>query len=168
MVKLKLEIPDRGGIDIRRNICMSLCVLTVIAIVLGVALTATAQSASKQVVFSGIGLFSYTSANPADKAFGFWIWCEGESTNPYHGACSGAMYFYGLAITKHVAGGVTEQAEGVYQMTVASTADDTIQSCTLTNVTPITNGPHNTVNVSCVLPAGTGSVTHAVVNVTGP
>jgi hypothetical protein len=125
-------------------------------------------SASKQIVFSGGGVYSYTVANPADNHFGFWIWCEGESANPYHGICNGAMYFYGLAITKHVAGGVSELSEGVYQMTVASTVDDSIQSCTLTNTGTPSSGPHNVVNVSCSVPAGSGASTTAVVNVTGP
>jgi hypothetical protein len=143
--------------------------LAAIAMLLLIAQSAPAQSSnsSKQVVFSGGGVFSYTVANPPDKHFGFWIWCEGESTNPYHGQCSGAMYFYSLlAATKHVAGGVTELSEGVYQMTVASTIDDSV-SCTLTNAAPPTHGPSNTVTVLCTAPEGTGSSTNAVVNVTG-
>jgi len=145
------------------------CVLTAIAMLLLIAQGAPAQSSnsSKQVVFSGGGVFSYTSANPPDKHFGFWIWCEAESTNPYHGECSGAIYFYSLiTATKHVAGGVTELSEGIYQMTVASTVDDSV-SCTLTNAAPPKSGPANTVTVSCTIPAGSGSSTNAVVNVTG-
>jgi hypothetical protein len=150
-----------------RSISRTICVLGVVAMMLWTLYGTPVQAASKQVVFSGPGVYSYASANPAHKAFGFWIWCEGESTNPYHGVCSGAMYFYGLPLTKHVAGGVTEVSEGIYQMTVVSTADDTIQSCTLKNATA-NHGPTNTVDVSCVAPAGGGSSTNAVVNVTGP
>ena len=151
----------------RRSIFTSTCVLTAIAMLLLIAPPASAQS-SKQVVFSGGGVFSYTTANPPDKHFGFWIWCEGESGNPYHGEFSGAMYFYSLIVaTKHVAGGATETSEGIYQMTVASTLEDSV-SCTLTNAAAAKSGPHNTVNVSCTAPAGSGSSTNAVVNVTGP
>jgi len=139
--------------------------LMFLAIVAGVcAFVASSASASgpTQIVFSKTGAFS-----PSLGPFGFWIWCEGESTNPYHGQCNGAMYFYSLiAATKHVAGGVTELSEGVYQMTVASTLDDSV-SCTLTNAAAPKGGPNNTVNVSCTVPAGSGSSTTAVVNVTG-
>jgi len=150
----------------KRSIFTSTCVPTAIAVVLLIAPGALAQS-SKQIVFSGTGVFAYTTANPPDKHFGFWIWCEGESTNPYQGNCSGAMYFYSLMNpTKHVAGEVTEVSEGVYKMTVVSTVDGSV-SCTLTNTPPVKHGPTNTVTVSCSTPAGGGSSTNAVVVVTG-
>ena len=76
------------------------------------------------------------------------------------------MYFYGLGITKHVAGSVLELSEGVYQMSVVSTVDDSV-SCTLTNSTPLQKGPKNTVSVACTAPAGSGSSTNAVITVTG-
>src|SRR5215470_1469231 len=77
--------------------CGSLCL--VIAVLPFLA-TPVAQAAnnSEQIVFSGTGSFSTVTP------FGFWIWCEGDSGNPYQGECNGAMYFYGLGITKHVAG----------------------------------------------------------------
>ncbi len=123
------------------------------------------SNASKQVVFSGTGLGDFSNT---PTPFGFWIWCEGESGNPYVGKCSRAMYFYALGITKHVAGMVVEPAEDTYQMTVASTADSSIESCVLTNVPPITSGPTNAVNVSCGTPSGSGQSATAVVKVTGP
>jgi hypothetical protein len=122
------------------------------------AFPARAQQNSEQIIFSGGGTFAYTNASPGTNAFGFWIWCESaESSNPYHGLCNGAMYFYGLGLTKHVAGGATEISDGVYQMSVVSTADDTI-SCTLTNSAPAQNGPKNTIPVKCTSPAGSGWV----------
>jgi hypothetical protein len=130
-------------------------------------LPAQSQQNSEQIVFSGAGTFTYTNASPGTNAFGFWIWCESaEASNPYHGVCNGAMYFYGLGITKHVAGGATEISDGVYQMSVVSTVDDTI-SCTLTNAAPAQKGPKNTIMVACTAPAGSGVSTTAVVNITG-
>ncbi len=125
---------------------------------------ADAANNSEQVVFStsgGSGTFGGKATG-----FGFWIWCEGQSSNPYQGACNGSMYFYALGIVKHVAGMVTETATDTYQMDVVSTADDSV-ACTLTNVPPITSGPTNTVNVSCTKPSGSGTAT-SVVKVTGP
>jgi len=116
-------------------------------------------------VFSGTGSF------PAITPFGFWIWCESQdSSNPYHGECNGAMYFYALGITKHVAGMVNETGEGVYQISVVSTVDDSV-ACTLTN-SSLVHGPHNTVTATCTAPSAVGSSTgtsnNAVINVTGP
>src|ERR1700746_1761714 len=120
--------------------CMSLCLaLAVLQFV--AAPRAQAANNSEQIVFSGTGSF------PGATPFGFWIWCEGDSSNPYQGECNGAMYFYALGITKHVAGMVAETAEGKYQMSVVSTLDDSV-ACTLTN-SPIVPGPHNTVTASC-------------------
>jgi hypothetical protein len=127
---------------------------------------ARAANNSEQIVFSGTGAF--TGVTP----FGFWIWCESQdSGNPYHGECNGAMYFYALGITKHVAGMVNEIAEGVYQMSVVSTVDDSV-ACTLTNSSPVANGPHNTVMATCTAPSDvggiTGTSTNSVIAVTGP
>jgi hypothetical protein len=130
-------------------------------------LPARSQQNAEQIVFSGGRAFTYTNVSPGTNACGFWIWCEpADASNPYHGQCNGALYFYDLGITKHVAGGVTEITEGVYQMSVVSTVDDTI-ACTLTNTAPAQKGPKNTVSVTCTAPAGTGMSTTAVVNVTG-
>ncbi len=154
---------------------MSLLKLLIAAVLVVFVLQLTphlnAQKNSEQIVFSGTGNFTYTnqSPSPSDNAFGFWIWCESqESSNPYHGECNGAMYFYGLGITKHVAGDVIESttSEGVYQMSVVSTKDDTV-SCTLTNTLPTQSGPRNTINVSCTAPLGSGASSTAVINVTG-
>ena len=117
---------------------------------------------SEQVVFSGTGFGTFGGGSP----FGFWIWCEADSENPYAGECNGAMYFYGLGITKHVDGEITEPSEGHYVMAVESR--DGSVACTLANPASATRGPSNTVTVSCTKPAGTGASTNAVVNVTGP
>jgi hypothetical protein len=117
---------------------------------------------SEQVVFSGTGFGSFGGGSP----FGFWIWCEADSENPYAGECNGAMYFYALGITKHVDGTIAEPAEGDYVMTVTSRGGSV--ACTLANVGPASKGPTNTVNVVCSSPAGAGASTNAVVNVTGP
>jgi hypothetical protein len=127
---------------------------------------AHAAQNSEQVVFSGTaaGVFNDTST-----PVGFWIWCEADSANSYVGECNGAMHFNGLGLTKHVIdvdGGIIELAEGQYQITVGST--DGSVACTLTNTLPVTQGPTNTVTVTCTSPAGTGSSTTAVVRVTGP
>jgi hypothetical protein len=133
---------------------------------------AAAQS-SEQVVFAdtdnpgNTGTFVYTNLNPKDNHFGFWIWCEGNSTNPYKGACNGAMYFYGIALTKGVFGTITEPSEHAYVMTVRSSDNKVV--CTLTNVPPITSGLTNTVNVACSAPAGVGTSPHnTIVKATGP
>src|SRR5215472_6049523 len=101
--------------------------LLAVIVILTVASASQAANNSEQIVFSGTGSF------PGITPFGFWIWCESkDSTNPYQGQCNGAMYFYALGITKHVAGMVNEIAEGVYQFSVVSTLDDSV-ACTLTN-----------------------------------
>src|SRR5215475_10655443 len=115
----------------------SLLLALVVVLFLVAGSPARAANNSEQIVFSGTGGFPVTP-------FGFWIWCEGDSTNPYQGECNGAMYFYALGITKHVAGMVTEIAEGVYRMDVVSTIDDSV-ACKLTNSAPVVQGPHNTV-----------------------
>jgi hypothetical protein len=120
---------------------------------------AMAQKNSEQIVFSGTGSGDFG-------VFGFWVWCEADSGNPYQGRCSGSTYFYDLRITKHVTGQVSEPDEHEYQMVVSS--KDGSVACTLTNVPPITKGPTNTVNASCSAPAGDGTSTNAVVRATGP
>jgi len=118
---------------------------------------------SEQVVFSGGG-FSADLNSP----YGFWIWCEADSTNPYQGACNGAMYVYARALTKHVSGTIIELAPSTYRMMVGS--DDGSIIATLTNTPPVQQGPHNTVTVDFAAPApgGTSSSDKNVVNVTGP
>jgi hypothetical protein len=121
---------------------------------------------SEQVVFSGVAASNSTFANGSP--VGFWIWCEAESTNSYVGECNGSMYFYALGITKHVDDvSIVEPSEGLYQITVKSTKDDSI-ACTLSNTPPPVNGPNNTVSVVCQTPSGSAVSNNAVVKVTGP
>ena len=113
---------------------------------------------SEQVVFSGIGSGGFGP-------FGFWVWCQVETSNPYETDCNGSMYFYQLGLVKHVTGDVSEPADDQYQMDLAS-ADGSV-ACTLTNEPPIVSGPHNTVDASCSSPSGKGSSTNAVVTNNG-
>lgn len=117
---------------------------------------------SEQIVFSGTGFGDFGP-------FGFWIWCQDpESSTPYAEECAGAIYFYGLHITKGVEGDVTEGPDGIYTMTVTSRKGDSV-SCTLVNDSEeITVGPTNDVTVTCSSPAGSGHSDNSVINVTGP
>jgi len=137
--------------------------LTTVAVMGASALGAAEPRNSEQVVFSGGGTGTF-GGNPTP--FGFWIWCEADSTNPYTGTCQGAMYFYVLGLVKSVKGAVVEPEENSYMM-VVTTSDQTV-FCSLQNVPPIVHGPVNTVNVNCQAPAGNGVSNSAVVNVTGP
>jgi hypothetical protein len=135
----------------------------------GIAVAQPGQGAdhhSEQIVFSGTGFGTF---NDAPTPFGFWIWCQdADSSTPYAGECNGAMYFYGLGVTRGVEGEVIETSEGIYQMTVASRRDGSV-SCQLTNAEEeLNSGPNNTVDVNCTTPSGSGQSTNAVVNVTGP
>lgn len=141
------------------------------AVVLLIGGVATARGQSEQIVFSGTGSGTF---NDRETPFGFWIWCQDE--NPadvdYAGECAGAMYFYGLGITKAVEGEVEEGAnEGEYIMTVMSRKGTSV-SCVLRNELntegEISHGPHNIVHVDCTTPTGGGTSENAVVNVTGP
>ena len=142
----------------------------VMALVVGIAATlllsqpVMAQSASTQVVFSGTGSGTFGGKTTP---FGFWIWCEGGSSNTYVGACRGAMYFYALGITRPVSGTATGSGS-LFTMTVHSPGQTPVVNCTLNNPNAPVSGPHNTVDVSCSAPSGSGAVTNAVVVVTGP
>lgn len=146
----------------------------VAAVILWVAHGSVTRAAnnSEQIIFSDSGTGSGTFVNPStgnreSTPFGFWVWCEGDSTNPYQGNCQGAMYFYAFAITKHVSGTVAETATpNSYMMSVASS--DGAVHCALTNTPPITKGLTNTVSVVCSAPSGSGSDKRAVVHATGP
>jgi len=134
------------------------------ALVAGVFVTGPAASAannSEQVVFSGTGSGTFGTVQ-------FWVWCEADSNNPYQGECNGAMSFPALSLTRHVEDVVpiAEPEEHMYVMTVASS--DGAIACTLTNEPPIVQGPHNTVDISCTSPSGTGQSTTAIVHATGP
>ena len=149
-----------------------------LAVLLAASLTASAQTASSsQVVFSGAGTGTFGGKS---SPFGFWVWCESNSTNPYFRLCNGAMYVYALSLTRSVRGRLSEfnpttktfvapGAGGVesdiFQMTVSS-ADGKI-ACTLTNTPPITSGPTNNVTASCSAPVGGGSSKTSVVAETG-
>jgi hypothetical protein len=140
--------------------------LAIAAVVLCGAPRAGAQNThhSEQVVFSGGG-FSEDLGSP----YGFWIWCEADSTNPYQGLCNGAMYVYARGLTKHVSGTMTEFPEhsSSYHMAVAS--QDRSIIAVLTNTPPVKQGPHNTVTVDFSAPSvGSGVSDKNVVNVTGP
>jgi hypothetical protein len=142
--------------------------LTLVAIAAMPALGAGQGEAhhSEQVVFSGTGTGTFDGT---DTPFGFWVWCEAESDNPYAGRCNGAMYFYALGITRSVKGTNSEVGEDsdVYTMVVSST--DGAVACSLTNPNgPSNHGPSNEVDVVCGSPSGTGTSTTAVVNITHP
>ena len=149
--------------------------LTLVVLMLGVvafssARRTSAREASEQVIFSGVGFFGEQS-EIAGSPFGFWIWCESDSQNPYAGRCNGAMYIYALGITKHVDGTIEEietNTGEAYEMDVHSR--DGVLAATLQNVAPNVKGPRNTVNAVFAMPAGVGggTSTNAVVNVTGP
>lgn len=150
-------------------------VVLVSALVLRISPRKTAlAAASGQVVFSGGGIFTDDSLAAPITPFGFWIWCEGASSNPYQGECNGAMYFYALGITKHVSGTATGTGR-VFTMNVGS--NDGSVNCSLTNSTPVLSGPSNLVTVTCTAPSALvdsvdhdtqGVSTTAVVNITGP
>jgi hypothetical protein len=128
-----------------------------------------AQAASsEQVVFSKTGGFGVY--NGVGTPFGFWIWCEADSTNPYHGVCSGSMYFYNPAVgvgiaAQPVSGSISEPTEHRYVMSVQSLNKSI--SCLLSNQTVVA-GPNNSIDVKCTLPSGDAIATGAIVNVTGP
>jgi hypothetical protein len=145
-----------------------LAVLGLVAAVAAVAVlavsSAQAANSSEQVIFSKTGAFS-----PSLGPFGFWVWCEADSQNPYAGACNGSMYFYLFGTPRHVSGFITEGASGIYTMHVSS-ADGFIR-CTLTNTAQAVSGPKNTVHVDCTSAppiSGSADASGAVVNVTGP
>jgi hypothetical protein len=140
--------------------------LAALLMLVGAAAAQPANNA-EQVIFSGTGSGTFNSVN---QGFGFWIWCQ--NSNPagqYSGVCQGAMYFYGLGITKHVFGEVSEIGTNTdgsdrYRMDVTN---GTNVSCTLKNWSG-GKGPHNNVSVWCSSPSGSGSSNNAVVNATGP
>jgi hypothetical protein len=135
-------------------------------------------AASEQIIFantdnpnggkSATGVFTYANVNPEDKFFGFWIWCQDpEANTPYAGECHGAVYFYGIGLTKGVSGEVTEGPDGIYTMTVNSRDNKVSCSFYNTSTTP-TKGLTNDVKAICSAPAGTGDSPNSIVNVTGP
>jgi hypothetical protein len=156
------------GEEMRQLLVLGALATVAVALVLVGAPGVGAQpNNSEQIVFSGTGFGNFGGGAP----FGFWIWCEADSSNPYQGNCTGAMYFYGLQNpTIHVSGddAVTENGGGSYTLHVSgsSPAGGASVSCWLTNASPVTRGPTNTVTANCGS-YGTGTSTNAVVNVTG-
>ena len=100
---------------VRQTIRAGFLFLAIAAVVLCGARGAGAQSShhSEQVVFSGGGF-----STALDSPYGFWIWCESDSTNPYLGVCNGAMYVYERGLVKQVSGTITEPASSTYHMMV--------------------------------------------------
>ena len=128
-----------------------------------------ASGPSEQIIFSGVG---FAADGDWEGPVGFWIWCQAEGTGPYgqHRVCAGAMYVYSQAITVHVDGQVTEEADETYTMDVFSRKPGVL-SATLHNVTDdLENGPNNTVEFTVTTAEGTssGESNTAVVKVTGP
>jgi hypothetical protein len=138
-------------------------IAAIAALAAAVALPAAAANNSEQVVFSKTGAFSQ-SLGP----FGFWIWCEADSNNPYQGECNGSMYFYAFGTPRHVIdGSISEGPDGIYTIHVVSS--DGFIDCTLVNTAQAVKGPNNTISVTCSSPAsGSATATGSVVNVTGP
>src|SRR5215470_19679061 len=117
--------------NLRKILWVSFSVLSVAALVLYPGHGRVARAAaSHQVIFSGTGVFTDDSLAQPITPFGFWIWCEGASANPYQGECNGAMYFYALGITKGVSGSASSTG-GVFTMNVHS-ADGKV-ACKLNN-----------------------------------
>ena len=159
----------------RRILCTLAGAALMAVLLLHVTRTPTARAAaSQQVIFSGTGVFTDDAAPKPITPFGFWIWCEGASANPYQGACNGAMYFYAFGITKGVFGSVSGSGQG-FTMTVHSA--DGVIACTLKNGPTVVSGPGNMVTATCTAPSQvvdtadndtSGLSTNAVVNITGP
>jgi len=143
--------------------------------ILAIASFAVAANNSEQVVFSGTGFATFTplGGEPTPTPFGFWIWCEADSNNSYHGECHGAMYFYNLGITQAVEdageGAIQELSEGIYSISVVDKkTQGQVVACTLTNQSDDL-GPNNLFNVICSKPdGGTEGDATGVAIVTGP
>jgi len=159
----------------RRIVFTVVAAALVAVLILHVTRTSTARAAaSQQIIFSGTGVFTDDDAPRPITPFGFWIWCEGASTNPYQGECNGAMYFYAFGITKGVFGSVSG---GGHQFTMTVHSADGVIACTLKNGPTVVSGPGNMVTATCTAPSQVvdtadndtaGLSTNAVVNITGP
>jgi hypothetical protein len=157
----------------RRILFTLVAAALVVVLILHVTRTPVARAAaSQQVIFSGTGFF--TDGAAPITPFGFWIWCEGASANPYQGECNGAMYFYALGITKGVFGSVSGSGQ---QFTMSVHSSDGVIACTLKNGPTVVSGPANMVTATCTAPTQvanppdtdtSGLSTNAVVNITGP
>lgn len=161
--------------NVRKPLLVLVAAISVAALILRVWPLRTARAAaSQQVIFSGTGVFTDDAAPKPITPFGFWIWCEGASANPYQGECNGAMYFYALGITKGVFGSVKGSGQ---QFTMIVHSSDGVVACTLKNGPTVVSGPANMVTATCTAPSQvvdtadgdtSGLSTNAVVNITGP
>ena len=148
----------------RHIVAACLCVLMAALAAFATPSTGAGAASSEQVVFSKTGAFGIFAGTPTP--YGYWIWCEADSTNPSVGQCAGSLYFYGLSPkAQSVDGTISELSEGVYRMAVHTPNG---WSCTLTNVGPVTSGPTNSIVTTCSTPAGSATATGAIVEVTGP
>jgi hypothetical protein len=148
------------------RVIKSAALAVALTVLWSVSPAAAQPKSAEQIVFSTPGDFEGPLA-----PFGFWIWCQDEEAgNPYAGVCQGSMYFYDLGVVSHVTGGIEENADGTYTMTVVSTSGTpgSNVSCTLTNQSA-TPGPTNDVVTTCTAPKSGMDVTpNSVVVVTGP
>jgi hypothetical protein len=154
---------------------------------LGLAGSAQATAGS-QIVFSctaatpvcnGTGTWcSATTLTPGctlkDNHFGFWYWCQGPTTNAYGSDCQGSLYIYGITTATFAASCSSSSSlhcvtsvpiqGGVSYTLKAFTSNGWV--CSLTNNTPVSSGPHNTVTMTCTTQqVGTGSGTANNANV---
>jgi hypothetical protein len=141
--------------------------LASMALAAGGGLPAQASnSSSGQLVVSTTGGFGTFSNTPTP--FGYWIWCQSTSTNAYGVDCSGSAYFYALSPkTEQVAGTVTGSGSSGYTIDFWNTTGSFAMACELNNVAPPTNGPTNTVYITCSSPSGSGVSTNSIVSGSG-
>jgi hypothetical protein len=101
-----------------RGMAVTAMTATVVVLVATFGSAAQAANSSEQVIFSGTGFGTFANQ---PSPFGFWIWCEADSLNPYQGNCAGSIYIYGLGLVKGVSGddAITEPSEHKYVITVA-------------------------------------------------
>ncbi len=130
------------------------------------ALAANSSSGQLAVSFTG-GVFSLSGGGSSP--FGFWVWCQSTTTNSYGNDCAGSAYFYALnPATESVEGYVTGGSAGSgYTLQLWNTTGNLAISCSLTTSGPAMPGPRNTVTTGCSSPAGSGTVTNAVVSGSG-
>ena len=142
------------------------CLLFLLVMLLPLLLDSPAVQAannSVKVFLTGTGVGTFPQAPGGLSAFGFWVSCGSDSTNPSVGQCSGAMYVYALQLARPVAGSITELPSGACLISLHSPDGAIVAS--LTNTPPVTIGPTNTVTVAFSSPSGGGSTTNAVVNI---
>ncbi len=138
--------------------------VSIAALTLALAPSAGSQGVS-QLIVSGQTPPGTTAGNL--DGFGLWVWCQDPSASTgYAGECAGAMYFYNLGLTKFV-----EDEEDTLVLTSNSFSVELVSrdgsiDCTVSGSLPATNGPSNTITVSCSEPARSGTLSNVVVSVT--